>query len=259
MASADRQYQTISVERQDGITWVIFNRPDKRNAMNSILNLEMLEALVELETDEATRVLVLTGAGEAWSAGQDVREDLRALGAAERSRVRRASQEWRWPRLYYFPKPTIAMVNGHCFGGAFIPLIACDVAIAADDARFGLTEINWGIPGGFVTRVLAEAVPYRDAMYAILTGEPFDGKQAAAMRLVTRSVPRAQLREETVKLARLLAEKDPRVVEAAKEVYKHAKRMNFAQAEAYTTAKFNALRATQSDVASSQQGGVRHG
>jgi len=247
MAAADKSYEAIKIEREDGITFVILNRPEKRNAMNPTLHLEMLDALTELETDRDTRVLVITGAGESWCAGQDLREFFRGLDdkPAERRRVSWASQEWRWRKLYYYPKPTIAMVNGFCFGGAFTPLIACDFAIAADEATFGLSEINWGIfPGGLVTRVLVEAMTYRDAMYYILTGEPFDGKKAAEMRLVTKSVPKAQLRDGTVKLARLLMQKNPAVLQAAKEVYKHCKTMDYAQAEDYMAAKGTALRAT---------------
>jgi trans-feruloyl-CoA hydratase/vanillin synthase len=75
---------------------------------------------------------------------------------------------------FIFPRPTIAMVNGFCFGGGFTPLIACDFAIAAEDATFGLSELNWGIfPGGLVSRVLTDAMCYRDAMWYIMTGDPF--------------------------------------------------------------------------------------
>ena len=106
------------------------------------------------------------------------------------------------------------MVNGFCFGGAFTPLIACDFAIAAEDAIFGLSEINWGIfPGGLVSRVLADAMCYRDAMYYIMTGDPFDGKKAAEMKLINYAVPKEKLREETVKLAKKLMEKNPQVLE----------------------------------------------
>jgi feruloyl-CoA hydratase/lyase len=245
--AADKAYEAIKVDREDGITTITLNRPEKRNAMNPTLHLEMLDALTELETDRDTRIVVITGAGEAWCAGQDLREFFRGLDdkPAERRRVGWASQEWRWRKLYYYPKPTIAMVNGYCFGGAFTPLVACDFAIAADDAIFGLSEINWGIfPGGLVTRVLVEAMTYRDAMYYIMTGEPFDGKKAAEMRLVTKSVPKAQLRDETTKLAKLLMQKNPQVLQAAKEVYKYCKDMTFSQAEDYMAAKGTALRAT---------------
>lgn len=247
-AQVDKQYETVKVEREgDGITWVTLNRPEKRNAMNPTMHFEMVDVLSNLEVDPGTRVLILTGAGESWCAGQDLREFFRALDGkpAEQRRAGWASQEWRWRRLFYFPKPTIAMVNGFCFGGAFTPLIACDFAIADEDATFGLSEINWGIfPGGLVSRVLAEALSYRDAMYYIMTGEPFDGKRAAEMRLVTRAVPKDQLREETLKLARVLLQKNPQTLRAAKEVYKHCKTMDYAQAEDYMAAKGTALRLT---------------
>jgi trans-feruloyl-CoA hydratase/vanillin synthase len=244
---ATKNYQTVKVEKEDGITWVILNRPEKRNAMNPQLHYDMLDALTELEIDPETKVMVLTGAGNSWCAGQDLREFFRALDndPAERRRAGRASQEWRWRRLFTFPKPTIAMVNGYCFGGAFTPLIACDFAIAAEDATFGLSEINWGIfPGGLVSRVLADALSYRDAMYYIMTGDTFDGKKAAEIKLVNFAVPREKLREETVKLAKKLMEKNPQTLRAAKEVYKLCRTMDYAQAEDYMAAKGVALRAT---------------
>ncbi len=198
-----KEYKTVRVEKEDGITWCILNRPEKRNAMNPQMHYDMLDALTELEVDKDTQVLVLTGAGPSWCAGQDLREYFRGTdnNPLERRRASWASQEWRWRRLFYFPRPTIAMVNGYCFGGAFTPLIACDFAIAAEDATFGLSEVNWGIfPGGLVSRVLADALCYRDAMWYIMTGDPFDGKKAAQMKLINYAVPREKLREETVAL-----------------------------------------------------------
>lgn len=244
---ATKTYATVKVEKEDGITWVILNRPEKRNAMSPQLHYDMLDAITELEDDDETRVVVITGAGESWCAGQDLKEYFRAMDnkPAERRKASWASQEWRWRRLFTHPKPTIAMVNGYCFGGAFTPLIACDFAIAAEEAMFGLSEINWGIfPGGLVSRVLVDAMCYRDAVYYIMTGDPFDGKKAAEMKLVNFAVPRAKLREETVKLAKKLMEKNPRVLTAAKEVYKLCRTMDYAQAEDYMAAKGTALRAT---------------
>ena len=244
---ATKSYATVKIEKEDGITWVILNRPEKRNAMNAQLHFDMLDAITDLETDSETKILVLTGAGNSWCAGQDLRGYFRDLDdkPAERRRASWASQEWRWRRLYTFPKPTIAMVNGYCFGGAFTPLIACDFAIASEEAIFGLSEVNWGIfPGGLVSRVLAEAMTYRDAMYYIMTGDSFNGKQAATMRLVTFAVPQEKLRDETVKLARKLMEKNPSVLRAAKEVYKTCLTMDFWQAEDYMAAKGAALRAS---------------
>jgi len=247
MAAAPPTWQTVKLEREDGIAWVTLNRPEKRNAMSPKMHFEMNEVLDEIETDPETKVMILTGAGEAWCAGMDLKEFFRNLDdkPRERRRAGLATQQWRWHRLYMFPKPTIAMVNGYVFGGAFTQLIACDLAIAAEDAVFGLSEVNWGVfPGGLVSRVMAEAMSYRDCMYYIITGDTFDGKKAAEMQLVNRAVPRAQLREETLKLAQNLMGKNPAVLAAAKEVYKVAKTMTYWQAEEYMSAKGIALRAT---------------
>ncbi len=233
-------YENVRIEREGGLTWVILNRPEKRNALSPALHYEMAEIIDELEVDPETEVMVLTGAGDSFCAGFDLREYFRNLEGKpiEKARAKRAAHHWTWERLYYFPKPTIAMVNGHCFGGAFQVLVACALAIAADEAAFGLSEINWGVyPGGMVTKAVAEAVSYRDAMYIIMTGRPFDGQEAARMRLVNFSVPRAQLREETVALATELMSKLPVALAAAKEAYKAVKHMDFQQAFEYMTAK----------------------
>jgi trans-feruloyl-CoA hydratase/vanillin synthase len=140
------------------------------------------------------------------------------------------------------------MVNGFCFGGAFTPLVACDFAIAAEDATFGLSEINWGIfPGGLVSRVIVEAMGYRDVLYYSLTGQPFDGKRAAEIKLINSAVPRERLRDETLALAGLLLDKNPEVLRATKQVLKSAKTMDFWQAEEYMMAKSAEMRMRDTD------------
>jgi trans-feruloyl-CoA hydratase/vanillin synthase len=233
-------YENVRIEREGGLTWVILNRPEKRNALSPALHYEMAEIIDELEVDADTQVMVLTGAGDSFCAGFDLREYFRNLEGkpVEKARAKRAAHHWTWERLYHFPKPTIAMVNGHCFGGAFQVLVACDLAIAADEAVFGLSEINWGVyPGGMVTKAVADTLSYRDALYIIMTGRPFDGKEAERMRLVNFSVPRARLRDETVALADELMSKLPVALSAAKEAYKAVRTMNFNQAFEYMTAK----------------------
>ncbi|TWG07798.1 p-hydroxycinnamoyl CoA hydratase/lyase [Saccharopolyspora dendranthemae] len=235
---------TVLVEFDEGIAWVTLNRPEKRNAMNPALNDEMVRTLDALEADPRCRVLVLTGAGEAWSAGMDLKEYFRDVDESDdpslQIRVRRASAEWQWKRLAHWSKPTIAMVNGWCFGGAFTPLVACDLAITDEDARYGLSEINWGIPpGGVVTRALAATVSQRDALYYIMTGETFDGRRAAEMRLVNEAVPADRLRGRTRELALKLASMNSVVLRAAKTGYKVARDMPWEQAEDYLYAKLD--------------------
>src|SRR5262245_14446987 len=114
--------KNVKVEREDGITWVILNRPEKRNAMSPELHFEMDETLQFLETDSETRCLVLTGAGPAYCAGQDLQKFFRDTEGDRtmRKRAAEAANRWRWERLYMYEKPTIAMVNGYCVGGAFM-------------------------------------------------------------------------------------------------------------------------------------------
>jgi trans-feruloyl-CoA hydratase/vanillin synthase len=236
-----KSYETVRVELDDGIAWVELHRPEKRNAMNPRLNAEMVEVLLELDANDDAGVLVLTGAGDAFSAGMDLKEYFREVDAQPehvQRRVRRDANHWQWRLLRTYAKPTIAMVNGWCFGGAFTPLCACDLAVAADEATFGLSEINWGIPpGSVVSRALAETIGVRDALLYVMTGRTFDGRRAAELGLVNSSVPRERLRPEVEGLARELLEKNPVVLRAAKLGFKHAQTMSWDTAEDYLYAK----------------------
>lgn len=226
------------------VATVTFNRPHKRNAMNPALNVRMLEILDELEGRDDVGVVVLTGAGESWSAGMDLKEYFRDNDGQPRAatlRARRQSASW-WQRLMFFEKPTIAMVNGWCFGGAFTPLVACDLAIAAEDAKFGLSEINWGIlPGGNVTRAVAEVMRHRDALYYIMTGELFDGRKAAEMGLVNQAVPGTELKARVLAIAKVLLDKNPVTLKAAKDTFKRVRNMPWDAADDYIYAKLEQM------------------
>jgi trans-feruloyl-CoA hydratase/vanillin synthase len=216
-----KKYETVLIEKQDGITWLIMNRPDKRNAMSPQLHLDMDDALDELSGDPETQVLVLTGAGEAFCAGQDIKLYFRGGDADPkvRRKASRASNQWRWQRLSTFPVPTIAMINGYCFGGGFTQVCACDLAIAADDA---------------------------------LTGDTFDGKKAKEIGFVNFSYPKAALKAETVKLAKKLMEKSPAVLRYTKEALRAVRFMNEPQASDYLNAKSDALRFVDKEDSRSQ-------
>ncbi len=238
------EWSTVLAELDgDGIAWVTLNRPEKRNAMNPKLNEEMLEVLDVIECEHRAKVLVLTGAGESFCAGMDLKEYFREVdagGPIARIRSRRSSNEWQYRRLMFFAKPTIAMVNGWCFGGAFTPLVACDLAIAAEDAIFGLSEVNWGIPpGSVVSRSLAEMIPARDAIYYIMTGKTFTGTDAAAMRLVNEAVPLQELKSRTTELAQHVGSMNRTVLETAKTGFKRARSMEWETSEEYLYAKLD--------------------
>ncbi|HEX7985545.1 vanillin synthase /trans-feruloyl-CoA hydratase [Duganella sp. CF517] len=241
MSKYEARWETVKVDVEKGIGWITLNRPDKRNAMSPTLNREMIDVLETLELDEDAQVIVLTGAGDAWTAGMDLKEYFRENdGKPEifQERLRRDCSQWQWKLLRMYSKPTIAMVNGWCFGGAFSPLVACDLAIAADEAVFGLSEINWGIPpGNLVSKAVADTMGHRQALHYIMTGDTFTGQEAAAMGLINKSVPRAQLRDEVVALAEKLLAKAPTVLRIAKNGFKRCRELNWDQNEDYLYAK----------------------
>jgi trans-feruloyl-CoA hydratase/vanillin synthase len=241
MSKYEGRWETVKVEVRNSIGWITLNRPEKRNAMSPTLNREMIDVLETLELDDEAQVIVLTGAGDAWTAGMDLKEYFRETdGKPEimQERIRRDCSQWQWKLLRMYSKATIAMVNGWCFGGAFSPLVACDLAIAADDAVFGLSEVNWGIPpGNLVSKAVADTMGHRQALYYIMTGETFTGKQAAEMGLVNSSVPKEQLRDEVIRLAENLLQKNPVVLRYAKQGFKRCRELSWDQNEDYLYAK----------------------
>ena len=242
---ADKKYENIEIKRESGgLTFVMLNRPDKRNAMSPGLHADMSDALEALSTDADTRVLILGGNGPAWCAGQDLKLYFRegAKDPVMRRKANNDSHHWRWELLSRYPKPTIAMVHGFCFGGAFTQLCACDFAIVAEDATLGLSEVNWGIiPGGIVSWNLADMMMPRHAVYYAATGDTFDGKRAVELGLANYAVPAAKLREETVKLASKLTKLNPNVLRYTKEAVRVVRRMTPEDARDYLAVKQDSL------------------
>ena len=236
MTTDRSEHDTVAFEVIDRIAWVKFNRPEKRNCMSPKLNRRMMEVLDELEFREDVGVLVLSGEGTAWSAGMDLKEYFRETEAEGLKGTRKAQSEsygW-WRRLRWFQKPTIAMVNGWCFGGGYGPLFACDLAFAAEDAQFGLSEINWGIlPGGGATKVALELTSFRNAMYHAMMGENVDGKTAADWGFVNQALPADQLKARVTEVANVLLKKNPVALKATKDAVRRVGTMTYDEAEDY--------------------------
>jgi len=236
MSSKQNEKDTVSFTVEDRIAWVRFNRPTKRNAQSPSLNRRMYEVISELEFRDDVGLLVLTGEGDAWCAGMDLKEYFRETEAQGLGGTRKAQREayaW-WQRLRWYQKPTIAMVNGWCFGGAYGPLFACDLAIAAEEAQFGLSEINWGIlPGGGATKVATNSMSFRDAMYHAMTGEAIDGRKAAEWKLVNEAVPLSKLRARVLEIATVLLKKNPVALKATKDAVRRVTEMTYENAEDY--------------------------
>ncbi|HXG05198.1 MAG TPA: enoyl-CoA hydratase-related protein [Candidatus Binatia bacterium] len=210
-------YETLRCAVADGVATVTLDRPAVHNAMNETMRRELTACFTALATDDAVRAVVVTGAGErAFSAGADIREFVQpeppTVFREQRRRVdfRRAMDAC--------PQPLIAAIRGWALGGGLELALACDIRIAGDDARLGLTEVDLGIiPGGGGTQRLPRLVGRGKALELILTGARIGAEEALRIGLVERVVPAAEVLREAQALARALADKAPLAVRYAKE------------------------------------------
>ena len=235
----------VKVEKYNGVSTIIMNRPKKRNAMSPELHELMDKTLEELEQDPDTKIVVIRGAGGNFSAGQDLKEFFRGMeeNPTKAKHMAETANRWRWERLYNYDKPTIAVIEGYCVGGAFMQLLATDFAIASENATFSLSEVNWGIlPGALVSKVVVDSVLYRHALYYACLGEAFDAKEAARVGFINYAVPHENLEAEVDKLAGKLMKKSPAVLKATKQAIRQVRTMDFGQAYDYLLAKNTAIR-----------------
>ena len=202
--------EVVSYQLEDGVAWLVIDRPEARNAINQAVGKGLWEGFRRFEEDTAAAVLVLTGAGEAFCAGADLKE-MAALGLTVPPRDMAPNLG----RNLQVTKPVIAAVNGPAFGGGFLLAQMCDLCVAGTSAQFAITEARWG-RGAPWAAPLPWLVPPRVAMELLLTGEPIDAQRAYEVGLVNRVVPDPELRSEAGRLARRIAGNAPLSVRAAK-------------------------------------------
>ena len=247
-----QSFETVTLDFDAGVTTLTFDRPEKKNAVNPTMIEEMYaEVMPRLEADAAdpdggTDVLVVTGAGDAFCGGMDLKEYFldNKDDPAGMAQLYDMVMDWT-EALYRFPRVTIAKVNGWCFGGGMALMCACDLAYAAEDATMGLSEVRWGIlPAGGATWLPARTIDRRDFLDMSLTGNEYDGERAAEVRLVNRALPADELDAFVDGRAAEIAELNPTTVAFAKEVYQHEvdNDMGFDAAVAYEVARNRQLR-----------------
>jgi len=209
--------EPVRYEARDGIAILTLDRPDVLNAMNNAMRVQLLEIFTRLRTDDAIKVVVITGSGErAFCAGADIREFLEPPTPTH-FREARKRVDFR-AEMERCTQPIIAAIRGFALGGGLELALACDIRIAADDAQLGLTEINLAIiPGGGGTQRLPRLVGRGKALEMILTGMRVPAAEALRIGLVERVVPVAELMPAARALAQQIADKAPIALRYAKE------------------------------------------
>ena len=213
----------VELERRGSVALVTLNRPEARNAISPEVSQAMVAILDECEEDQGVRAVVLTGAGEVFCAGAD----LKVIASGRGADIASVKGGFGGFVQRDFPKPLIAAVNGPALAGGFELVLAADVVVAADTSRFGIPEVQRGLiaaAGGLVR--LPKRVPLAVAMELAMTGEPIGVDRAYQLGLVNRVVPRERVVDEAIVLAERIGENSPISVRTSKQLLREALELN---------------------------------
>ncbi len=227
------KFENILFQKEGRVAILTINRPEKRNALNKAMRHEIREVQRLVEDDPEVGVLVITGAGDYFAAGSDLNEFGR-MEPLEAYHFLNTLAQRLYTRFEELEVPVIALINGLCLGAGNEIALACDLRLAADNARFGQPEINLGIiPGSGATQRLSRLVGPAKARELIYTGDIIDAQEALRIGLVNRVVPRQELREAGLELARRIAAKGAFALKMAKRSLRLAQEVGLTPGLAY--------------------------
>ena len=209
--------ETVLYEKQENIVTITLNRPDSLNSINRQLRQELGEAIEQFDGDEDAFVAIVTGAGRAFCAGRDLKERAADNAAGVQARASHSMSEDRpymWPRTW---KPMIAAVNGFALAGGWSIAQMCDLRIAAEDAKLGISETKWSLLPPFGT-ILPKMIPLPAVLELVFTAEPISAQRAYDIGFLNKVVPGDQLMTEALAMARQIASNAPLAVQAFKEL-----------------------------------------
>jgi enoyl-CoA hydratase/carnithine racemase len=233
----ERDYQSLLVQQHGHIVTLTFNRPDKKNPLSQELVNELLWALDDAQTDADVRVIVLTGAGDAFSAGAD----LKGM-TAERGKLEKKGEfDDLLLRFDSLKKPVIARIPGYVMGGAMGIVACCHFAIACESAILATPEIKRGLFPMMIMAVLQRVVQPRELLKLILLGDKMPARKAQEIGLLTEVVPDDQLDARVAELAGQLAQQSPTAMRMGLHAYNEQRKMSVEQALPYLREQLYAL------------------
>ena len=236
--------ETILYEKKDHIVTITLNRPDSLNAINRKMRQELSDAVIEFDGDPELFVAIITGSGRAFCSGRDLKEraEDNAQGVqAKASASMRKDTPYMWPQTW---KPMIAAVNGFALAGGWSIAQLCDLRIASEEAKFGISETKWSLLPPFGT-ILPKQMNLSSVLELVLTAQPVTAQRAYDMGFVNKVVPAGDLMAEAMTMAQQIADNAPLAVQTFKELAYRGLNMSNQDISALTYQMYDALLLTE--------------
>ena len=244
----ETKYKTISVKRKDRaeVLWIVLNRPEVHNAFNAEAILELTDAFESVREDKSVRVVVLTGEGKSFCSGADINWMREIIHYSFDQNLEESLQLAEvLHKIYTLPKPTIAMVNGAAIGGGTGLLSACDIAVAAAEAKFGLSEVKIGLVPAAISPYVVRKIGESKAREYFLTGQRITAQKALELGLINEMVPKDQLEGRVEELIQQFLASGPGAIASCKELILNVPRMSLEDVKAYTARMIANLRVSE--------------
>lgn len=238
-----KDFSTITYEFKDRVAWIFLNRPNVHNAFNSTMITELLRVFHAVRADDRLRVVVLTGKGKSFCAGADLNWMREVVNYSFEQNLEESRQIADLHELIYtLPKPTVAMVNGTAIGGGTGFLSACDIAVAAEGAKFGLSEVKLGLVPAAISPYVVRKIGESRARQYFLTGTRITASRACEIGLVNEVVGRDELEDTVKSIVEQLLTSGPEALANCKDLLFQVPRMGMEEAKEYTALMIANLR-----------------
>ncbi len=238
---AEKTFETALYETRGPVAWITINRPERRNAINRQLQLDLIDAFGEAKADDDVKAVVLTGSGDkAFCAGGDLGGFSEGASPAQLHHERGTFTDL-FRTMRRLGKPILGAVNGHALAGGMGLAMACDVVVAHERASFGLPEVNIGLWPMMITPSIVHAVGAKKALELMLTGERFDAHEAERIGAVNRVCADDEFDPAVEELANKLASKSPAIVRLGRDAFYASLDMGFDEALHFLQAQFSVL------------------
>jgi methylglutaconyl-CoA hydratase len=239
-------YKTILFSRDGKIARVFFNRPEVHNSFNSTMIKELDAAFEKIKVDKSIRVVVLSGKGKSFCAGADIKWLREIINYSFEQNLEESLQLAEvLHKIYILPKATVAMVNGTAIGGGNGFLSACDIAVASEEAKFGLSEVKIGLVPAAISPYVIRRIGQSKAREYFLTGKRISARKALEIGLINEVVPHERLKKTVDEIANLLLSSGPEAIAACKELIHRVPEMNSDEVKEYTARMIANLRISE--------------